>query len=82
MKDITDALISETEDWSGWLVQPKKEWLNPGEIAKPHVVLEDRGDKILVQLLPQYRPENIVFGTTECFFKYAYDVIDTEIQDR
>lgn len=69
------------QDWSGWLVQPKKEWLNPGETAKPHVVLEDRGDRVLVQLLPQYRPKNLVFGTTECFFKYAYEVIDKEIQN-
>lgn len=74
--------INKDMDWSGWLVRPKPEWLNPGEQAHPYVVLEDRGPRILVQLLPQYRPKNLVLGTTECFFKSAYEVIDTEVQNR
>ncbi len=68
-------------DWSGWLVRPKAEWLNPGEQPRPYVVLEDRGPRILIQLLPQYRTGNLTFYPTECFFKYAYDVIDTEVQN-
>lgn len=74
--------VTEDMDWSGWLVRPKPEWLNPGEEAHPYVVLEDRGSRILIELLPQYRPKALVLGSTECFFKYAYEVIDTEIQTR
>ena len=29
--------INKDMDWSGWLVRPKPEWLNPGEDAKPYV---------------------------------------------
>ena len=76
IKNITNDM-----DWSGWLVRPKSEWLNPGEEAKPYVVIEDRGDRVLVQLLPQYQPKNFVFPVIESFFKYAYDVIDTEVQN-
>jgi hypothetical protein len=68
-------------DWSGWLVRPKAEWLNPGEQPRPYVVLEDRGPRILIQLLPQYQPKNLAFPVVESFFKYAYDVIDTEVQN-
>ena len=78
---MTDALINENEDWSGWLVRPKTEWLNPGETAKPYVVLEDRGSRILIQLLPQYQPENRVFPCIESGFKEWYEVIDTDIQN-
>lgn len=74
--------ITEDMDWSGWLVRPKPEWLNSGEQSRPYVVLEDRGPRILIQLLPQYQPKNLVFPVVECFFKYAYEVIDTEVQNR
>ena len=73
--------VTEDMDWSGWLVRPKPEWLNPGEEAKHYVVIEDRGSRILVQLLPQYQPKNRVFPVVESFFKYAYEVIDTEVQN-
>ncbi len=69
------------QDWSGWLVRPKPEWLNPGEQPKPRVVLEDRGPRIVTQVLPQYRTCDLPFYPTECFFKYAYEVIDKEIQN-
>ena len=82
MKNMTDALINENEDWSGWLVRPKKEWLNPGEEAHPYVVLEDRGPRILIQLLPQYQPKNLSFPCIESGFKEWYEVIDKEIQNR
>ena len=72
--------ITADMDWSGWLVRPKPEWLNKGEEAKPYVVLEDRGPRILVQLLPQYQPKNLVFPVVESFFKYAYEVIDMEVR--
>jgi hypothetical protein len=74
--------ITKDMDWSGWLVRPKPEWLNPGEQPRPYVVLEDRGDRILIQLLPQYQPKNLTFPVVESFFKYAYEVIDTEVQNR
>ena len=71
--------ITNDMDWSGWLVRPKPEWLNPGEESHPYVVLEDRGPRVLIQLLPQYQPKNLVFPCTECGFKDWYEVIDTEV---
>ena len=82
MKNYTDAIIDENEDWSGWLVRPKPEWLNPGEDAKPYVVIEDRGPRILIQLLPQYESGNRAFPTVESGFKKWYEVIDKDIQRR
>lgn len=70
----------EREDWRGWLVRPKPEWLNPGEDAKPYVVTEDRGSRVLIQLLPQYQPKNLVFPVMESGFKSWYEVIDKDIQ--
>lgn len=68
------------KDWSGWLVRPKPEWLNPNELAHPYVVLEDRGPRVLIQLLPQYQPKNLTFPCVECGDKDWYEVIDTEVQ--
>jgi hypothetical protein len=68
-------------DWSGWLVKPKEKWLNPGEAAHPYVVIEDRGPRVLIRLLPQYQPKNLSFPCIECGFKEWYDVVDTEIQN-
>ena len=81
MENYTDSIIDETEDWSGWLVRPKPEWLNPGEEAHPYVVVEDRGPRILIQLLPQYESGTRVFPTVESGLKSWYDVIDKEIQN-
>ena len=69
-------------DWSGWLVRPKEEWLNPGESAGKYVVIEDRGPRVLIQILPQYQPKNISFPVMESGLKDWYEVIDTEIQGR
>lgn len=82
MENFTDAIIDENEDWSGWLVRPKTEWLNPGEEAKPYVVIEDRGPRVLIQLLPQYERPGATFATVESGFKKWYDVIDKDIQNR
>lgn len=71
----------EKENWSGWLITPKPEWLNPGEEARPYVVLEDRGPRVLIQLLPQYQPKNLSFPVIESGFKSWYNVIDKEIQN-
>ena len=68
-------------DWSSWLIRPKKEWLNPSEEAHPYVVIEDRGSRVLIQLLPQYQPKNLVFPCIESGLKDWYEVIDTEIQN-
>ena len=67
-------------DWSSWLIRPKKEWLNPGEEAHPWVVLEDRGDRVLIQLLPQYQPKSLTLPCIESGLKDWYEVIDTEVQ--
>jgi hypothetical protein len=82
MENYTDAIIDENEDWSGWLVRPKPEWLNPGEEARPYVVIEDRGPRVLIQLLPQYERPGTAFATVESGFKKWYDVIDKDIQNR
>lgn len=71
----------ENENWEGWLVTPKPEWLNPNETARPYVVLEDRGPRVLIQLLPQYQPKNLSFPVIESGFKSWYTVIDKEIQN-
>ena len=42
MENMTDALINENEDWSGWLVRPKPEWLNPGEASHPYVHIQTK----------------------------------------
>lgn len=82
MENTNNMENINNKDWSGWLVRPKQEWLNPNEKPLPYVVLEDRGPRILIRLLPQYQPKNRVFPVVESFFKYAYEVIDTEIQER
>ena len=76
IKDVTNDM-----DWSGWLIRPKKEWLNPNEEAHPYVVIEDRGPRVLIRLLPQYQPKNLSFPVIECGYKEWYEVIDTEIQN-
>lgn len=78
-----ETKITNDMDWSGWLVQPKKEWLNPNELQLPYIVLEDRGPRILVQLLPEYQQKhypNLSFPCMESGLKDWYEVIDTEIQ--
>ena len=71
-------------DWSGWLVQPKKEMLNPKELQLPYVVIEDRGPRVLVQLLSEYQKRhypNLSFPCMESGLKEWYEVIDTEVQN-
>lgn len=70
---------NENECWDGWLVTIKDEWLNPGESKQPMVVLEDRDDRILIQQLPQYKPEFRTFLHTESVLKKWVDVVDKEI---
>ena len=50
---------SEKKNWTGYLVQAKKEWLNPNELQLPHVVIEDRGPRVLIQLLPEVSGETL-----------------------
>ena len=77
---MTNAIINENENWDGWLVQIKPEWLNPGERQIVYVVLEDRDDRLLIQELPQYKSEFRTFLHCETVFKDWVNVIDTEIQ--
>jgi hypothetical protein len=72
----------ENENWGGWLVQIKKEWLNPGEQQAVYVVLEDRGPRILIQILPQYKLPNLSFLSTESVLKEWVNVIDKDIQNK
>ena len=81
MENMTDILISENEDWGGWLVQIKPQWLNPGERQIVYVVLEDRGDRLLIQELPQYKSEHCTFLHTESVMKDWVNVIDKDIQN-
>lgn len=79
---LVETLTNETEDWCGWLVQIKPEWLNPGERQIVYVVLEDRGPRLLIQELPQYKTEFRTFMHTESVLKGWVNVIDKEIQNR
>jgi hypothetical protein len=72
----------ENENWGGWLVQIKKEWLNPNEQQAVYVVLEDRGPRILIQILPQYKLPNLSFLSTEVVLKEWVNVIDKDIQNK
>ena len=73
--------MSENENWGGWLIKIKDEGRNPGEPDEPYVVLEDRGPRILIQQLPQNKPEFRTFLHTESVLKEWVNVIDTEIQN-
>ena len=41
MEDFTNAIVDENEDWGGWLVRIKDEWLNPGEAPNVKFLLGD-----------------------------------------
>ena len=69
------------ENWGGWLVQIKPEWLNPGERQITYVVLEDRDDRVLIQELSQYKTEGRSFLHTESVLKEWINVIDKDIQN-
>jgi hypothetical protein len=69
------------ENWGGWLVQIKPEWLNPGERQIVYVVLEDRDDRVLIQELPQYKTKGRSFLHTESVLKEWVNVIDKDIQN-
>lgn len=73
--------MNENENWGGWLVQIKPEWLNPGERQIVYIVLEDRDSRILIQELPQYKSEFRTFLHTESVLKKWVNVIDKNIQD-
>lgn len=73
--------MNDNEDWGGWLVQIKPEWLNPNERQIVYVVLEDRDSRILIQELPQYKSEFRTFLHTESVLKEWVNVIDRNIQD-
>lgn len=82
MENITYPIDGKTirnEDWTGFLVQSKKEMLNPNELQLPYLVLEDRGSRVLIQLLPEYQEKhypNISFPCMESGYKDWYEVID------
>ena len=82
MNTMTDAIINENEDWSGWLVQIKLECRYPCERQIVYVVLEDRDDRILIQELPQYKSEFRTFLHTESVMKSWVNVIDKDIQKK
>jgi hypothetical protein len=81
-KKEEDIKMLDDKDWGGWLVQIKPEMLNPEEPQIVYVVLEDRGPRILIQELPQYKSEFRTFLHTESVLKEWVNVIDDEIQKR
>ena len=66
----------EKDDWSGALIKVKPEWMNPGERDVPYLVIEDRGDRVLVQELRQYA-KNYFLGTW-CWSKDWCYIIDPD----
>ncbi len=70
----SERLEENVEMKPGTLVQFKDEWLNPGERKVPYVVVEDRDDRILVKMLPEY--DKLALGTVETCAKFMVDVID------
>ena len=70
----------ENENWGGWLIKIKPEWLNPGERDVPYLVIDDRGPRILIQELPQYKTSFRTFLLTESILKEWAIVVDKEIQ--
>lgn len=82
MENMTDVIINENEDWGGWRIGIKPKWRIPGEHDITYVVLEDRGPRILIKELHQYKPEHRTFWHTESILKdWAY-VIGKDIQNR
>ena len=81
MENIEIKAADENEDWSGWLIRIKDEWLNPGERKVPYLVLEDRGPRILIHELPQYKTAFRTFLLTESILKEWAFVVDKEIQN-
>lgn len=50
------------DNWEGALIKIKPEWMEPNERDIPYLVLEDRGDRVLVQELREYST-NYFLGT-------------------
>ena len=80
MENEFNEFIDENEDWGGWLVQIKPEWLFPGERQIVYVVLEDCGPRLLIQELLQYKSEFRTFLPTESVLKAWVNVLDKDIQ--
>ena len=72
----------QQENWGGWLVNIKEEWLNPDERRFTYVVLEDLGDRVLIQVLPLPHQTTSLFPHKETVLKEYLHIIDKEIQHR
>jgi len=69
-------------DWKGCLIKVKKEWMDPNERDIPYLVIEDRDDKILVQMLKEYANPNRAFLDTWCWAKDWCYIIDKETRHK
>ena len=66
--------------WDGALVKVKPEWLDKNERDMPYVVLEDRGDRVLVSAL---RPDvQSFFLPTWVWPKNTMYIVDAEFLSR
>ena len=73
----------EYENWENWeksLVKVKPEWLEPDERDVPYLVLEDRGDRVLVSELRPY--SNNFFLGTHCWSKDWCYIIDPDFLEK
>ena len=69
----------QTNDWTGCLVKIKKEWMTEGERDIPYLVVEDRGNRVLVQELKEYS-KTIILGIW-CWSKDWCYIIDMDARN-
>lgn len=88
MRDLFESLFEEynekidsdkIKDWKGSLVKVKPEWMNPGERDIPYLVIEDQGDRVLVQELKEYARKDAAFLGIWCWSKKWCYIIDDNI---
>ena len=63
-------------DWTKCLVKVKPEWLEVNEPDVPYLVLEDRGDRVLVSEIRPYAKQPLL--GTWCWSKDTLYIIDDE----
>lgn len=71
----------QTNDWTGCLVKVKREWMTEGERDIPYLVVEDRGDRVLVQELREYSKSTNTFLGTWCWSKDWCYIIDMDARN-
>ncbi len=74
MEGVATVTKIQKDDWTKCLVKVKPEWLAEGESNMPYLVLEDRGDRVLVSALRPY-VRTALLGTW-CWSKNTLEIID------